>query len=132
MKLKRKLLIITTTVFNKFTGDIFALRLKRRNLASNSHISNFVKKKDGDIKPKDVTSNKNELNQLSKKVKAISTTRSTKNLIDKFSILKGAKCFSLGMFQNYLVFIPAENTLNILKELLRLNHGIPVECQKEH
>ena len=28
-------------------------------------------------------------------------------MIDKFSILNGAKYFSLGIFQNYLVFIPA-------------------------
>ena len=28
-------------------------------------------------------------------------------MIDKFSILSGAKYFSLGIFQNYLVFIPA-------------------------
>ena len=31
----------------------------------------------------------------------------TKCLIDKFSILNGAKYFSSGIFQNYLVFIPA-------------------------
>ena len=29
-------------------------------------------------------------------------------MIDKFSILNGAKYFSLGIFQNYLVFIPAK------------------------
>ena len=29
------------------------------------------------------------------------------DLIDKFSILNGAKYFSPGIFQNYLVFIPA-------------------------
>ena len=28
-------------------------------------------------------------------------------MIDKFSILNGAKYFSSGIFQNYLVFIPA-------------------------
>ena len=60
-----------------------------------------------DNKLKDVTSNKNELNELSKKVKAISTKGLTKDLIDKFSILNGAKYFSLGIFQNYLVFTPA-------------------------
>ena len=32
----------------------------------------------------------------------------TKKLIDKFSILNGAKYFSSGIFQNYLVFIPAK------------------------
>ena len=42
-----------------------------------------------------------------KKLKAISTKGLTKDLIHKFSILNGAKYFSLGIFQNYLVFIPA-------------------------
>ena len=32
----------------------------------------------------------------------------TKDLIIKFSILSGAKYFSLGIFQNYFVFIPAK------------------------
>ena len=49
------------------------------------------------------TLNKNELNELSKKVQAIS-----KELIIKFSILIKAKYFSSGIFQNYLVFIPAK------------------------
>ena len=43
-----------------------------------------------------------------KKVKAISAKGLTKDLINKYSILNGAKYFSLGTFQNYLVFIPAE------------------------
>ena len=42
-------------------------------------------------KLKDVTSNNNELNELSKQVKAISTKRLTRDLIDKFSILNAAK-----------------------------------------
>ena len=63
---------------------------------------------DFDNKLKDVTSNKNELNELSKKVKAISTKALTKDLINKFSILNCAKYFSLGMFQIYLVFIPTK------------------------
>ena len=58
---------ITTGEFNKFTAEIFYLRLKRANLASKSNIANFVKKTDFDNKLKDVTSNKNELNELSKK-----------------------------------------------------------------
>ena len=29
-------------------------------------------------------------------------------MIDKFSILNGAKYFSLGIFQNYIVFLPAK------------------------
>ena len=46
-------------------------------------------------------SNKNELNELSKKVKAISTKELTKNLINKFSILNGTKIFYSRIFQNY-------------------------------
>ena len=51
------------------------------------------------------------------------TKRLTKDLIDKFSILNGAKYFSLGIFQNYLVFIPVKNTLNIFLVLFILNPG---------
>ena len=82
---------ITTSEVNKFTVEIFDLRLKRTNLGSKSNIANFVKKTDFDKKLKDVTLNKNELNELSKKVKAISTKGLTKDLIDQFSILNGAK-----------------------------------------
>ena len=82
--------------------------MKRANLTSTSDIANFVNNTDFDNKLKDVTSNKNELNELSKKVKAISTKGLTKDLIDKFSILNGAKYFSSGIFQNCLVFIPAK------------------------
>ena len=42
---------------------------------------------------KNVTSNKNKLNELSEKVKTISTKVLTKDLINKFSILNGAKIF---------------------------------------
>ena len=48
--------------------------------------------------------NKNELNELSKKLKAISTKGLTKDLINKYSIPNGAKHLSSGIFQNYLVF----------------------------
>ena len=66
-------------------------RLKQANLAGKSDIANFVKKTDILHKLKDVTSNKNELSELSKNVKAISTKALTKDLIDKFSILNLAK-----------------------------------------
>ena len=69
---------ITTPEFNKLTAENFAARLKQINLASKSDIDNFVKKTDFGNKLRDVTSNKNELNELSKKVKAISTTGLTK------------------------------------------------------
>ena len=69
-------------------AEISHLRLKRANLASKSDIANFVNKTDFGNKLKDITSNKNELNE---QVKAISTKRLTKCLIDKFDILNGAK-----------------------------------------
>ena len=43
-----------------------------------------------------------------KKVKAISTKGLSKDLINKFNILNGAKYFSSEIFQNYLVFILAK------------------------
>ena len=42
------------------------MRLKQVDLASKNDVVNFVKKADFDNKLKDVTSNKNELNELSK------------------------------------------------------------------
>ena len=53
--------------FDKLTKENFDLRLKRENLACQIDIANFVNKTDFDNKLKDVTSNKNELNELSKK-----------------------------------------------------------------
>ena len=40
---------------------------------------------------------------------------------NKFSILDGAKYFSLGIFQNYLVFIPAKKYIKYLVALVGLN-----------
>ena len=45
----------------------------------------------------------NEMN-YQKKLKTISTKGLKKDLINKYNILNGAKYFSLGIFQNYLVF----------------------------
>ena len=75
MKLKRKITdhnhdkYITTPEFNKLTSENFAARLKQANLASKSDIANFVNKTDFDNKLKDFTRNKNELNELSKKIR---------------------------------------------------------------
>ena len=52
-------------------------------------------------------------------------------MIDKFSIPNGAKYFSSGRFQNYLVFTPTKNTLNILVALLRLIRGNLMGFQKK-
>ena len=63
---------------------------------------------------------KNELNELSKKVKAISTNKLAKDLIGKSSILNGAEYFSSGIFQNYLVFIPAKKQIKYFHATTRI------------
>ena len=55
---------ITTLDFNKLTSENFAARLKQVNLASKIEIANFVKKIDFHNQVRNVTSNKNELNEL--------------------------------------------------------------------
>ena len=112
---------VTTQEFNKLTSENFSARLAQANLANKFDIANFVKKKnfffDDKLKKlnKNVTSTntkhvlvENELNEQSGKVNAISTKGLTKDLINKLSFLTGAKYFSSGIFQNYLVFIPAK------------------------
>ena len=64
---------IATTEFNRFTAEMFELRLILANLASKSDIANFVKQTGFDNKLKDVTWNKNKLNELLKKSKAVLT-----------------------------------------------------------
>ena len=59
--------------FNKLTSESFTARLKQANLARKSSTANFIKKTDFN-KIKDVTSNKNELNKLSKKLKQYQQT----------------------------------------------------------
>ena len=86
---------ITTQKFNKLTSENFAAKLKQVNLASKSDIAKFVTKIEFDNKLKDVT--------LAKGL--------TKDLINMFSILHEAKYFSLGIFQNYLVFIPTKKCI---------------------
>ena len=74
---------ITAPEFNKLTAEsfaarlkqahrflYFAARLKQAHLESKSDIINFVKETDFD-KLKDITSNKTELNEISKKLKNI-------------------------------------------------------------
>ena len=64
---------ITTTKFNRFTVEMFDSRVKLANLTSKSDIANFVKQTGFDNKLKDVRWNKNKLNELLKKLKAIFT-----------------------------------------------------------
>ena len=90
---------ITTKEYNKLTARSFTARLVQANLASKSDTSNFVKL---------TNLSKNELNKLSKKIKAKTTKGLTKDLINMFSILNGAKYLTSGIFQNFLVFISAK------------------------
>ena len=62
----------------KSTSEHSTARLKQENLAREKHIANFVKKRNFDNRLKNITSNKNELIELSKQVKAISTKRINK------------------------------------------------------
>ena len=52
-------------------------------------------------------------------------------MISKFSIFNGAKYFSSGMFQNYLVFIPAKKYIKYFsgttQMILRKSNGISEE-----
>ena len=123
---------ITTLKVNKLTSENFAASLVQANLASKNDIDASVKKTefDDELKNlnKNVTSNKkkhvlveNELNEISEKVKAIPTKGLIKDLINKFSILNGANYFSLGIFQNYLVFIPAKKYIKYCSGTTRIN-----------
>ena len=95
------------------TADNFVNRLAQAKLPTEDDITDFVKEADFDSKLKDskkkVTSNKtkseNELHELSKKVKLISTKELIEDSINKYKILNGAKYFSSSLLQNCLVFI---------------------------
>ena len=87
------------------------------NLVSKSDFTNFVKKVDW---------NKNELNEL-KKVKAISTKQLTKDLINKFSILNGAKYFSSGIFEIFFVCVIAKKFIKYFSSTTRKSNGMSEE-----
>ena len=114
---------ITTKEFNQLTSKHFTARLKQTNLATKSDIANSVKKTDFDDKLKRcfVTSNKNELDELSKRIKANSKNRLIKDQIHTFNIVNGEKHFSLGIFQNYLVFIVAKRYSKYFRGTTRIN-----------
>ena len=44
-----------------------------------------------------------------------------KDLIKKFSILNGAKYFSSGIFQSYLLFVPAKKYIQYFSGTTRIN-----------
>ena len=83
---------ITTQELNKLKSENFTARLKQTNIAIKIDTANFVKKKkDFDNKLKDVTSNKNKLNELSKKSLKNIKKGLKKDLINKFSFFNEAK-----------------------------------------
>ena len=104
---------ITTPEFNKLTAENFAARLAQANLASKSNIANFVKKADFDDKLK-------KINELSDKVKEISTKGFLKDSINKYSIPNRVKYFSSGIFQSYLVFIPTKKHIKYFSGTTRI------------
>ena len=105
------------------------MRLAKANLVSTNDTANFVKKTDFDNKikalSKNFTSNRNEFRNYQKnyqkKVKAIPTKGLIKDLINKFSILKGVKYFSSGIFQNYLVFMPTKKYIKCFSDTTQID-----------
>ena len=94
--------------FNKLKSENFAAILAQVNLSSKNDFANFVKKTDFDDKLKVINKNvtsiktkhvfvENELDELSKKVKAISVKELTKYLINKY-IFNGVEYVSSGIF----------------------------------
>ena len=108
---------ITNQEFNKLTQETLTARLAQENLASEDDITNFVKKIDFDNKLK----NLDKISGLSEKVKAISTKGLRKDLTNKSIIFNGAKYFSLGIFQNHLVFIPAKKYIKYFSATTQTN-----------
>ena len=78
---------ITTQEFNKLAAASSTSILVQGNLVSKSDIAKFVKKASFGGKLKTVISYKNELNELSKNVRATSTKGSNRDLMNKVSIL---------------------------------------------
>ena len=63
----------------------------------------------------------NQLIELSEKVQIISTKRLTKDLINGYKILNGAKYFSSGIFQNYLVFATVKKYIKYFSGTTQIN-----------
>ena len=65
----------------------------------------------------------NKLNGLSQKLEAISTKGSTKDLINGYEILNGARYFSSAAFQNNLIYFSYKKYLDFLQAHLKFHHG---------
>ena len=116
--------MINILLLKNLTSENFTANLKQANLASKNDIANFVKTTVFDNKLKDVISNKNELNELSRRVKVISTKGLTKDLVNIFSILKGVKYFSLRIFKSYLVFIASKKYIKYFIGTTQIDHNL--------
>ena len=68
---------------------------------------------------------------MSRKLRALSSKGLTTDLRNQFSLLKGVHYFSLVIFQNYLVFIPAKKYINYFSGISGSIRGNLMECQKE-
>ena len=105
------------------------MRLKAKYLVKKTYFDDKLKSLN-----KNFTTNKKELNELSKKVKAISTKVLTKELINKLSILNEAKYFSSAIFQNYLVFIPDKKYIKYFNDTDQIylwkSNGMPEKMLK--
>ena len=140
MKLKKKLLLIIINILLlknliKITSENFAARLALENLASKTNIpdiTDFVEKTDCDNKlirfDKRITSNKirdienkTKLDDLESKVKIISTKGLKADLINKYSILNGAKYFSSNTLQNYLVSMSTKYSIAYIGNANKIN-----------
>ena len=89
---------ITTEEFTKLTAEHSTTRLTQVNVASKNDIANFIKKTD---------LNKNELNELSKKVTAISAKGLTKDFI-----INSVFLIEQNILVNYLVHMPAKKDID--------------------
>ena len=73
----------------------------------------------------------NELNELSKEVKLISTKELTEGLINNYSILNSGKYFGENESQNYLVLQPLYMFAFLHLNMMKLVRDSQKECQKK-
>ena len=105
-----------------------------KELATKVDIVDFVKEEDFDDKLKNCNKKitlsktahaevKNKLDELSEKIKVISMKKLIKDLINKHSVLKGAKYFFLAYYQNIKYLNQLINMLNFLVAAKKFVHG---------
>ena len=120
------------------TIDNFAARLKQANLTSHNDIWYYwsCKKADDELLNlnKKITSNKSKLLLVENELNELSEKGTTKDLTNKYSIFTGAKNFSSGVLQNYLVFISFNKYIKFLHKTqeisLRKSKGMSEESIK--